>query len=85
MTDNSAYIECGNTTHYWRESKLFIFDDTLMHQSFNKSDQVRYCLFVDILRPSILQPVITSIVHAFGFFLRGINFIFYKNWKVLAK
>lgn len=85
MTDNSAYIECGSTTHYWRENKLFIFDDTLMHQSFNKSDQVRYCLFVDILRPSILQPVITSIVHAFGFFLRGVNFIFYKNWKVLAK
>ena len=56
-----------------------------MHQSFNKSDQVRYCLFVDILRPSILQPVIMSIVHAFGFFLRSVNFIFYKNWKVLAK
>ena len=85
MTDNSAYIECGNTTHYWKENKLFVFDDTLMHQSFNKSDQVRYCLFVDILRPSILQPVILSIVQTFGFFLRGVNFIFYKNWKVLAK
>ena len=85
MTDKSAYIEVGDKTHYWCEEKLFIFDDTLMHQSFNKSDQVRYCLFVDILRPSVLQPVIMSIVRSFGFFLRSVNFVFYKNWKVLAK
>lgn len=85
MTDKSAYIEVGKTTHYWCEEKMFIFDDTLMHQSFNKSDQVRYCLFVDILRPSVLQPVVHSIVQSFGFLMRGVNHIFYKNWKVLAK
>ena len=41
MTDNSAYIVVGEETNYWRENKLFIFDDTLLHQSFNETDQTR--------------------------------------------
>ena len=85
MTDDSAYIEVGDKVQYWREEKMFIFDDTLMHQSFNKSDQVRYCLFVDILRPSVIQPLITSIVQGFGLAMRGVNHVFYKNWTVMAK
>ena len=85
MTDDSAYIEVGDTIKYWRESKLFIFDDTLMHQSFNKSDQVRYCLFVDILRPAAVDLMLIGVVNTFGFFMRNVNSIFYKNWKVLAK
>src|SRR5262249_35412363 len=48
MNDDSAYIVVGNATSYWRENKLFIFDDTLLHQSFNETDQTRYCLFVDM-------------------------------------
>ncbi len=54
MNDRTAYIWCGDTTSYWKDDKLFIFDDTLMHQSVNQTDQTRYCLFVDILRPSYL-------------------------------
>ena len=32
MKDRSAYIEVGNTINYWSENKLFIFDDTLLHE-----------------------------------------------------
>ena len=31
MNDHSAYIEVGDKINYWRENKLFIFDDTLLH------------------------------------------------------
>jgi aspartyl/asparaginyl beta-hydroxylase (cupin superfamily) len=83
MDDNSAYIEVGDVKNYWRENKLFIFDDTLMHQSFNESDKARYCLFVDILRPTIFPALMTSIVNVIRFFLKSVNYVFYKNWEVI--
>ena len=52
MNDKSAFIKVGNHVNYWQDNKLFIFDDTLQHQSCNNSDAVRYCMFLDILRPT---------------------------------
>src|SRR5262249_13970179 len=54
INDRSAYIEVGKTINYWSENKLFIFDDTLLHESVNDTNQTRYCLFVDIVRPTPL-------------------------------
>jgi hypothetical protein len=31
LHDHSAYIVVGDQTNYWRNNKLFIFDDTLLH------------------------------------------------------
>jgi hypothetical protein len=83
IDDHSAYIVVGGTTSYWKEEKLFIFDDTLMHQSFNESDKIRYCLFVDLLRPSLFAGVLRPFVKAVHFFFKSANFIFYKKWKVI--
>jgi aspartyl/asparaginyl beta-hydroxylase (cupin superfamily) len=83
MDDNSAYIVVGDTTNYWRESKLFIFDDTLLHQSFNDSDKARYCLFVDIVRPSAVPAVFAGLVTLNRILFRGLNSIFYKKWKII--
>lgn len=83
VTDPNAYIEVGDVKHVWRDKKLFIFDDTLMHQSFNETDQVRYCLFVDILRPAVSPAPFAAVVNAVRFFLKGANYIFYKNWNVI--
>jgi len=54
-------IVVGKTTNYWCENKLFIFDDTLLHQSFNESDKARYCLFVDIVRPSLVPALLAGL------------------------
>lgn len=83
MEDDSAYITVGDHTSYWRTNKLFIFDDTLMHQSINETEQVRYNMFVDILRPSLLPGLFAKIVSTVRFFLRSYNYIFYKNWEVV--
>ena len=40
--------------HKWKSDPLFIFDDTLIHQSFNEKDDLRFCAFIDIIRPFIL-------------------------------
>jgi hypothetical protein len=85
ITDDSAYIVVGGKTNYWRDNKLFIFDDTLMHQSFNETDQLRYCLFVDIVRPSFLRTVLVSAVGVTSLFARSVNYVFYKQWKVIGQ
>ena len=83
MDDKSAYIVVGKTTNYWCENKLFIFDDTLLHQSFNESDKARYCLFVDIVRPSLVPALLDGIVVLNRLLFKGLNSIFYKKWKVI--
>lgn len=83
ITDRNAYIEVGDVKHYWADKKLFIFDDTLMHQSFNETEQVRYCLFVDILRPALSPVPFAAIVNLVRVFMSGVNHIFYNKWTVL--
>ncbi|MFZ1700661.1 MAG: aspartyl/asparaginyl beta-hydroxylase domain-containing protein [Pyrinomonadaceae bacterium] len=86
LNDNvgeKAYIKVGPVEHYWKEKRLFIFDDTLLHQSFNETDTPRYVLFVDILRPSYLPFVFDFAVSLIRIFFKGVNGIFYKNWKLV--
>jgi Aspartyl/Asparaginyl beta-hydroxylase len=67
IKDKSAYIVVGDKTSYWCDNKLFIFDDTLLHLSANETDQLRYCMFVDILRPSSFPRVIEAVIAAEGY------------------
>jgi len=81
--DENVYIKVGNLEQRWKDEKLFIFDDTLLHQSFNQSDHPRYCLFVDILRPSYLSFIHSFAVSLIRIGLQGVKGIFYKKWKVI--
>lgn len=81
--DRSAYITVGDTTNYWQDNKLFIFDDTLMHKSVNETDKVRYCLFVDIVRPSLFAGLLRPAVGLVNLVFRSANHIFYNKWKVI--
>ncbi|HRH43759.1 MAG TPA: aspartyl/asparaginyl beta-hydroxylase domain-containing protein [Pyrinomonadaceae bacterium] len=81
--DDNVYIHVGNVKHRWKEEKLFIFDDTLLHQSFNESDHPRFCLFVDILRPSYLSFINDFAVSLIRIGLQSVKGIFYKKWKVI--
>jgi len=83
MKDNSAYIAVGDTTSHWRENKLFIFDDTLLHLSANETEQPRYCLFVDIIRPTPFPAIMAGVIVATRFLTQKIKFIYYGNWKVI--
>jgi len=84
IAEESAYIEAKGRIHRWCENKLFIFDDTLLHKSCNGTNSLRYCLFVDLLRPSALPPMIDAILYAVRVFSIRFNFIFYKNWRFIT-
>jgi len=85
IKDESAYITVGETTSYWRDNKLFIFDDTLLHQSFNETDQTRYCLFVDMIRPTPFPAVMRAVVSAVRLLTQSFKFVYYQNWKVIER
>jgi len=70
----------GRHTHYWRDGKLFIFDDTLQHQSCNGSDEPRYCMFVDILRPSPFPRLMSAVLSCVRKVAAPINACFYRQW-----
>lgn len=78
-----VFIEVGGKVHRWRDGKLFIFDDTLQHQSCNQSDEVRYCLFVDILRPSLVSRLLGGLVACVRALIARFNAIFYKHWTFI--
>lgn len=83
MTDDSAYIVVGDQTSYWHNEKLFIFDDTLMHESLNQTDQTRYCLFVDMIRPTPFPFIMRGTVKVIRLLTESFKFVYYKNWKVI--
>jgi hypothetical protein len=85
MTDDSAYIVVGDQTNYWRENTLFIFDDTLLHQSFNETDQPRYCLFVDMIRPTPFPAVMRAVISVVRLLTQSFKFVYYQNWKVIER
>jgi beta-hydroxylase len=85
MEDRSAYIEVGDTINYWQDQKMFIFDDTLQHQSFNESDKVRYCMFVDVVRPAGVHQLLAGAVWLNRVLTSKINGIFYKQWKLVQR
>ncbi len=83
MNDDSAYIVVGETTSFWREHKLFIFDDTLLHLSANETEQPRYCLFVDIIRPTPFPAIMRGVIAITRYLTHSFKFIYYGNWKVI--
>jgi hypothetical protein len=85
IEDKSAYITVGNTTNYWRDNKLFIFDDTLLHLSANETDQLRYCMFVDILRPSPLPRVMAAVVALEGYLNTKLKLITLSGWTLVER
>lgn len=83
IDSKDIYIQVGKHRHYWHQNKLFIFDDTLRHQSINNSTEKRYCAFIDIERPSYIPFIINLLIKAAGIVLNRANHIFYKNWKFI--
>ncbi|MBX3568304.1 MAG: aspartyl/asparaginyl beta-hydroxylase domain-containing protein [Rhizobiaceae bacterium] len=84
VTDD-VFIECGSVRNLWYENPLFIFDDTLRHRSVNLYDARRYCVFMDIIRPTPVPGVLSALLAVISAGVDRFNAIFYKNWKMIGK
>ena len=66
-TDAPVYILVGGERYSWREGEEIVFDDTYLHEVWNKSSSRRVVLFCDLLRNNTLPP-----------FLRGLNRLMFR-------
>lgn len=46
-------LRVANETRNWQEGRCLIFDDTVEHEAWNKSESMRAVLLLDFLRPGI--------------------------------
>ena len=46
-------LRVGNETRPWKEGELLVFDDTMEHEAWNKSSDLRVVLLFDIWRPEL--------------------------------
>lgn len=83
IASREVFIEVDDRIHYWMDEPLFIFDDTFFHRSTNDVDQVRYCLFMDIVRPNRCPALFNVAVRAVRIVSGSFQKMFYKNWKFL--
>ena len=47
-------LRVGNRTRAWREGELLIFDDSIEHEAWNRSDKMRAILLFEVWRPEIV-------------------------------
>lgn len=46
-------LRVGNETRPWREGEVVIFDDTIEHEAWNRSPELRVVLLFDVWRPEL--------------------------------
>lgn len=80
-----AYIVVNGTKHTWcKDGPLFMFDDTVVHQSFNLTDMERHCLFIDVVRPSHVPILLRNFVKLLGFVWTRLPFLGkHSNWRLI--
>jgi aspartyl/asparaginyl beta-hydroxylase (cupin superfamily) len=81
LDSRDVFIEVDDKVHYWNDNPLFIFDDTMFHRSINDADHVRYCLFMDIVRPNHVQRGFDVAVQVASAISGSFKRLFYKNWS----
>ena len=83
VAGREACIAVDDQVHYWCEEPLFIFDDTVMHRSINGGAGIRYCLFMDIVRPNHFQGAFDAAIWAMSILGSFFKQRFYKNWAFM--
>ncbi|HEY2177957.1 MAG TPA: aspartyl/asparaginyl beta-hydroxylase domain-containing protein [Caulobacteraceae bacterium] len=53
IVPGNGALRVGNETRAWSEGEALIFDDSIEHEAWNDSDEVRIVLLFDIWRPEL--------------------------------
>lgn len=52
---------CGIGELEWQSGKIFLFDDTYLHEAWNRSDESRYVMLADVWNPFLSETEIAAI------------------------
>jgi aspartyl/asparaginyl beta-hydroxylase (cupin superfamily) len=67
-------FRCGETRLEWTVGKAFVFDDTIEHEAWNDSDELRVVLIVDLWAPALSRDerhAVAAVIAASGIDLAG--------------
>lgn len=56
IVPNGCRFRVGNDVREWQEGKAWVFDDTINHEAWNDSDDLRVILMIDIWNPNLSAP-----------------------------
>jgi aspartyl/asparaginyl beta-hydroxylase (cupin superfamily) len=73
IVPDDCAIRVGGEEHAWKEGRCVTFDDTFEHEAWNRSEQTRVVLILDIWNPhltAVEREAITTLVEAIGDFNR---------------
>jgi|tagenome__1003787_1003787.scaffolds.fasta_scaffold20988880_5 Flp pilus assembly protein TadD len=59
-------FRCGATTIEWHVGKAFVFDDTIEHEAWNDSDELRVVLIVDLWAPALSASERSAVAAVIG-------------------
>lgn len=65
----SCGFRVGETTREWRVGEAFVFDDTIEHEAWNDSDELRVVLIIDLWAPALSETeraAVAAVVGAAG-------------------
>lgn len=70
--EGQCRIRVGEDVRPWHEGKSLVFDDSLNHEAWNDTNEIRAVLFVDIIRPlpwplSALNRIVLGLMNASPF------------------
>jgi aspartyl/asparaginyl beta-hydroxylase (cupin superfamily) len=64
----------GATIREWRVGEAFVFDDTIEHEAWNDSDELRVVLIIDLWQPSLSpeeRKAVAAVIEAAGVSFAG--------------
>jgi len=53
VPDGDCAIRVAEETRHWQQGKCLVFDDSLLHEAWNRTDQDRVVLIVDLWHPGL--------------------------------
>jgi aspartate beta-hydroxylase len=67
-------LRVGGEDHHWQEGRCITFDDTFVHEAWNRSERTRVVLILDSWNPDLTEVerlAVTDLVQAIGDFNRS--------------
>lgn len=71
VPSNCALNLIGVGERHWKNGELILFDDTYLHEAWNRSDEMRIVLLIDCWNPNLTmveRSALTALVEAIGEF-----------------
>lgn len=74
IVPRDCVLRVAGQDHVWKEGQCVVFDDTYLHEAWNRSDRTRVVLLMDAWHPGITEAeriALTGLIEGIGDFHRG--------------